>query len=73
MKLPRRSLLALLSLPFLSAVAHAQGSPELSSTQMIGKKLRVIKPGQALTMDYNEDRLNVVVDDKGLITRISIG
>ncbi len=73
MKLPRRALLALAALPFLGTVACAQGSPELSSSQMVGKKLRVIKPNQATTMDYREDRVNVEVDDKGLIIRVSIG
>lgn len=73
MKLPRRALLAFAALPFLGAMAQAQDKPELTVAQMVGKKLRVIKPGQAVTMDYREDRVNVAVDDQGLITRISIG
>ncbi|MDF7777679.1 I78 family peptidase inhibitor [Sphingomonas sp. AOB5] len=33
------------------------------------KSIRWISPGMAVTMDYREDRLNVALDDKGVITR----
>ncbi|MCI2399470.1 I78 family peptidase inhibitor [Aliiroseovarius subalbicans] len=32
--------------------------------------LRVIHPGMAVTADYRPDRLNIAVDDGGLITRV---
>ena len=51
---------------------EAPPSP-LSSADMIGKRLRVIRPNQAVTMDYSEDRVNVTVDDQGKITRVHIG
>ena len=35
--------------------------------------VRVIKPGQPVTMDYRGDRLNVEVDEHGAITRITCG
>jgi len=35
--------------------------------------VRVIKPGQAVTMDFRADRLNVEVDEQGVIVRISCG
>lgn len=35
--------------------------------------VRVIKPGQPVTMDYRQDRLNVEVDDHGAIVRINCG
>jgi len=35
--------------------------------------LRVIKPGQAATMDFRADRLNVEVDDDNSIVRITCG
>ncbi|HZW17406.1 MAG TPA: I78 family peptidase inhibitor [Luteimonas sp.] len=35
--------------------------------------VRVIKPGQPVTMDYRADRLNVEVDEQGAIVRISCG
>lgn len=34
------------------------------------KGIRWIEPGMAVTMDYREDRLNVTVDETGVITRI---
>jgi len=37
------------------------------------KGLRSIKPGQAVTMDYREDRVNVYQDASGNIERISCG
>ena len=35
--------------------------------------MRSIKPGQAVTMDYREDRVNVYQDASGNIERISCG
>lgn len=35
--------------------------------------VRVIKPGQAVTMDFRADRLNVEVDDGNAIVRITCG
>ena len=37
------------------------------------KGVRVIKPGQAVTMDYREDRVNIDVDDKGRVLRVRCG
>ena len=37
------------------------------------KGVRVIKPGQAVTMDYREDRVNIDVDDKGRVTNVRCG
>ena len=37
------------------------------------KTMRSIKPGQAVTMDYREDRVNVWQDASGTIERISCG
>ena len=33
--------------------------------------VRVIRPGQAVTMDYRLDRLNVVLDEKDVITGVN--
>lgn len=35
--------------------------------------VRVIKPGQMVTMDYKPSRLNIDVDDAGTITRVWCG
>ena len=37
------------------------------------RTLRVIRPGQAVTMDYREDRLNVELDAGNRITAIRCG
>lgn len=34
---------------------------------------RVIKPGQAVTMDYRDERVNINVDSKNVITSIKCG
>ena len=37
------------------------------------KSLRSLKPGDAMTMDYRTDRVNVVQDANGAIEKISCG
>lgn len=37
------------------------------------KVLRVIRPGQAVTMDFRDDRLNVELDASGKVKRVSCG
>lgn len=34
---------------------------------------RVLKPGQPMTMDYREDRVNIHTDDKNVITEVKCG
>lgn len=34
---------------------------------------RIISPGMAVTEEFNADRLNVYVDDKGWIARVTCG
>jgi hypothetical protein len=38
-----------------------------------GKTLRVVKPGDMVTMDYREDRLTIRIDGNGKIESVSIG
>ena len=35
--------------------------------------VRVIKPGQAITLDFNPSRLNIDLDSAGVITRVWCG
>lgn len=37
------------------------------------KGIRWISPGTAVTMDYRQDRLNVDLDEKGVITGVRCG
>lgn len=77
----RRSMLALAALPLANAAAHATPATDtpvnatapLTTENMVGKILRVVKSGDAMTMDYSEDRVNIEVDDKGTIVRVFIG
>lgn len=56
-----------------SAEAAEAAKPALSSADMLGKRLRVITPGQMITMDYSEDRINIEVDATGKIKRVYVG
>lgn len=49
-----------------------QGAGVLDGRQFTGP-VRVVRPGMAMTMDYNPARLNVQVDDKNLIERAFCG
>lgn len=55
------------------AAETAKPAPTLSSADMLGKRLRVITPGQMVTMDYSEDRINIEVDTASKITRVYVG
>ena len=46
---------------------------ELGVSDMIGLTLRVVKPGQAVTQEFNEHRLTVTVDKNNVIIDIKIG
>lgn len=37
------------------------------------KPLRVLKPGSVMTMDYRFDRLNIELDDQGMIRSVRCG
>lgn len=37
------------------------------------KVIRLIRPGQAVTMDYRTDRLNIGVDERDKVIRITCG
>lgn len=42
-------------------------------TMKFATTVRIIEPGMAVTMDYSETRLNIELDEKGMITRITCG
>jgi hypothetical protein len=46
---------------------------ELRASEMVGLQLRVVKPGQVVTQEYNERRLTVTVDKTNTITDIRVG
>ncbi|MBT2130232.1 hypothetical protein KKW20_03780 [Planktotalea lamellibrachiae] len=55
-----------------AALTHLIGQP-VSTFDALGHKgpVRVIRPGQAVTMDYRLDRLNVVLDEQDVITGVN--
>ncbi|MEO8388664.1 I78 family peptidase inhibitor [Polaromonas sp.] len=42
-------------------------------TRAGAKTVRVLKPGQIVTMEFNAERLSLTVDDAGRVTRVSCG
>jgi len=53
------------------AIEPAISQAELDKLK--GLALRVVRPGEAVTMDFRADRLTVEVDGSGQILRASIG
>lgn len=50
------------------------GQPASSlDTMRFAQRMRVIRPGQMVTMDYSEARLNIAVDEAERITRVYCG
>ena len=49
------------------------GRPLAAASFPAGLDLRLINPGEAVTMDYRDTRLNVEVDARGTITRVRCG
>lgn len=50
------------------------GQPEsVLQTMRFTQTLRVIHPGTAVTMDYSPFRLNILIDARGRIERVSCG
>lgn len=61
--------------PVAWAIGNA-ASPEVverAQWESHSRDVRVIEPGQAVTMDFRIERLNLYVNDRGAITRISCG
>jgi hypothetical protein len=46
---------------------------ELARQRAGARTARVLKPGQMVTMEFIEGRLNIYVDEKNAITRIACG
>ncbi|WP_137702576.1 I78 family peptidase inhibitor [Marimonas lutisalis] len=56
-----------------AALQSAIGQP-VNSVDLTGHDpLRILPPGSIMTMDYNPMRLNVLLDENGLITKVHCG
>jgi hypothetical protein len=60
-------LAALVGKPF-SAAVEAEAKKQSGLTNV-----RVIRPGMAVTMDFRPDRLNIDIDEKGVVTGFRCG
>ncbi len=61
--------------PVSWAIGNA-ASPEVverAQWESHSRDVRVIEPGQAVTLDFRADRLNLYVNERGAITRVSCG
>lgn len=57
-----------------SSLQQLVGQPASSlDTMRFAQRMRVIRPGQMVTMDYSEARLNIAVDEAERITRVYCG
>jgi hypothetical protein len=57
------------------AIGHAATAEvaERARVESGSNDVRVIEPGQAVTMDYRGDRLNIDVNERGAITGLRCG
>ena len=72
-RIGRRGALQVLA---LAAAGSAQAGGDDSQDpcpELIGLTLRVVHPGDMVTMDYREDRITIEVDDENVIQNLSIG
>jgi hypothetical protein len=47
--------------------------PEDARKRSGARTVRVIRPGMMVTMDFRPDRLNIDLDDKGVVTNLRCG
>lgn len=55
------------------AVAGSVGQPVSTIQAQLPERSRVLGPGDLATQDYRIDRLNVFVDETGIIQRLTCG
>jgi hypothetical protein len=62
-----------------AAVSHLKGQMatpallEQARLQAAASSARILTPSSVVTLEYNSQRLNLNVDDQGLITRVTCG
>lgn len=58
---------------YLVGTPYSADAVEKARLASGSKTVRVIRPGTAVTMDFREDRLNVDLDEKDVVTRVHCG
>jgi len=53
--------------------AYSDGVGETARQRSGSRVLRLLKPGQVMTMEYDPSRLNIILDDKGAIQALRCG
>jgi len=57
-----------------SELQYLVGKPEtVLQTMKFAGPVRIIQPGMAVTMDYSESRLNILINDTGRIESVTCG
>lgn len=57
-----------------AALQDLLGQPEaVLATMRFAQPLRIIHPGDAVTMDFSEGRLNILIDAEGRISALNCG
>lgn len=57
-----------------SGLASLIGQPEsVAAAMTFAQPVRILHPGDAMTMDFNPARLNILIDAKGRIEKIHCG
>ena len=69
----RRGLLQAATLLVAGSAQAGGNEQEGLCPELVGLTLRVVHPGDIITMDYREDRVTVEVDENEVIQRLSIG
>lgn len=56
-------------------IGKAAGEKEIGQAKSDSKSqaVRALKPGDAATMDFNPNRLNIILDEKGVATSVNCG
>ncbi|RHW17079.1 Elastase inhibitor AFLEI Flags: Precursor [Sphingomonas gilva] len=57
----------------LAGKPYTEAVGQDAQTRSNARSMRLIRPGMAVTMDYRNDRLNIEVDDKNVITTVRCG
>ena len=72
-RIGRRGLLQAAALLAAGSVQAGGDDSQNPCPELVGLSLRVIHPGDMVTMDYREDRITIEVNDDNEIQTLSIG
>ena len=72
-RIGRRGVLQTLALAVAGSAQAGGDDSQGPCPELIGLTLRVVHPGDMVTMDYREDRITIEVDDDNVIQTLSVG